>query len=85
MKGCPDLAAVKGVVLAFRPEIVIHMAAQPPVKLSHNEPVETYATNVMGCVHVLEAARQCESVRAVLNVTSDKCYENRVGLGLPGK
>lgn len=72
-----DLAAVKGVVLAFRPEIVIHMAAQPLVRLSYNEPVETYATNVMGCVHVLEAARQCESVRAVLNVTSDKCYENR--------
>jgi CDP-glucose 4,6-dehydratase len=62
---------------AFRPEVVIHMAAQPLVRLSYSEPVATYATNVMGTVHVLEAARQCGSVRAVVNVTTDKCYENR--------
>jgi len=59
------------------PEIVIHMAAQPLVRDSYNIPVETYATNVMGTVHLLEAVRQCPSVRAVVNVTTDKCYENR--------
>jgi CDP-glucose 4,6-dehydratase len=61
----------------FRPEIVIHMAAQPLVRRSYRDPVETYATNVMGTVHVLEAARHCDSVRAIVNVTTDKCYENR--------
>jgi CDP-glucose 4,6-dehydratase len=53
------------------------MAAQPLVRLSYSEPVETYATNVMGTVHVLEAARRVDSVRAIVNVTTDKCYENR--------
>ena len=61
----------------FKPEIVIHMAAQPLVRLSYSEPVETYATNVMGTVHVLEAARRVGSVRCIVNVTTDKCYENR--------
>jgi CDP-glucose 4,6-dehydratase len=60
-----------------QPEIVIHMAAQPLVRDSYKIPVETYAINVMGTVHVLEAVRQCPSVRAVVNVTTDKCYENR--------
>lgn len=60
-----------------QPEIVIHMAAQPLVRDSYKIPVETYATNVMGTVHLLEAVRQCPSVRAVVNVTTDKCYENR--------
>ncbi|MCK9283041.1 MAG: CDP-glucose 4,6-dehydratase [Rhodocyclaceae bacterium] len=60
-----------------RPDIVIHMAAQPLVRYSYQAPVETYATNVMGAVHLLEAVRHAESVRAVINVTSDKCYENR--------
>lgn len=59
------------------PEIVIHMAAQPLVRHSYAAPVETYATNVMGTVHVLDAARRCASVRAIVNVTTDKCYENR--------
>src|SRR5439155_1416832 len=59
------------------PEIVIHNAAQPLVRRSYREPVETYATNVMGTVHVLEAARQTPSVKAIVIVTSDKCYENR--------
>jgi CDP-glucose 4,6-dehydratase len=59
------------------PEIVIHSAAQPLVRRSYREPVETFATNVMGTVHVLEAARHTPSVRAVVVVTSDKCYENR--------
>jgi CDP-glucose 4,6-dehydratase len=62
---------------AFRPEIVLHLAAQPLVRLSYAEPVATYATNVMGTVHVLEAARAAKSVRAIVNVTTDKCYENR--------
>jgi CDP-glucose 4,6-dehydratase len=59
------------------PEIVIHMAAQPLVRRSYADPVETYSTNVMGTVHLLEAVRQTPSVRAVVNVTTDKCYENR--------
>ncbi|MES2047210.1 MAG: CDP-glucose 4,6-dehydratase [Pseudomonadota bacterium] len=58
------------------PEIVIHMAAQPLVRLSYVDPVGTYSTNMMGTVHLLEAVRKTKSIRAVLNVTSDKCYEN---------
>ena len=72
-----DLAALQSVFAAFRPEIVLHMAAQPLVRLSYAEPVETYATNVMGTVHVLEAVRQTPGVRVVVNVTTDKCYENK--------
>lgn len=59
------------------PEIVIHMAAQSLVQESYADPVETYSTNIMGTVNVLEAVRNTPSVVAVLNVTSDKCYENR--------
>jgi CDP-glucose 4,6-dehydratase len=59
------------------PDIVIHMAAQPLVRRSYADPVETYSTNVMGTVHLLEAVRQTPSVRAVVNVTTDKCYENK--------
>lgn len=72
-----DYEAVRAVMASFLPEIVIHMAAQPLVRLSYSEPVATYATNVMGTVHVLEAARHAGSVRAIVNVTTDKCYENR--------
>ena len=71
-----DLATVRAVTTAFRPEIVIHMAAQPLVRRSYADPVETYATNVMGTVHVLEAVRGAPTVRAVVNVTTDKCYAN---------
>jgi CDP-glucose 4,6-dehydratase len=60
-----------------KPDIVIHLAAQPLVRDSYENPVRTYATNVMGTVHVFEAVRNCSSVRAVINVTTDKCYENR--------
>ncbi|MEI6826598.1 MAG: CDP-glucose 4,6-dehydratase [Desulfuromonadales bacterium] len=60
-----------------QPEIVIHLAAQPLVRDSYRIPLETYATNVMGTVHLLEAVRMCRSVRAVVNVTTDKCYENQ--------
>lgn len=72
-----DYAAVKAAMDDFRPEIVIHMAAQPLVRLSYHQPIETYATNVMGTVHVLEAARHAGSVKAIVNITTDKCYENR--------
>ncbi|ALT76197.1 CDP-glucose 4,6-dehydratase [Paucibacter sp. KCTC 42545] len=72
-----DFAAVKEQFDKFQPEIIIHMAAQPLVRLSYQQPIETYATNVMGTVHVLEAARQTDSVRAIVNITTDKCYENR--------
>jgi CDP-glucose 4,6-dehydratase len=72
-----DLDTVVRAMQAFQPEIVIHMAAQPLVRLSYSEPVETYATNVMGTVHVLEAVRRCGTVRCVVAVTTDKCYENR--------
>lgn len=72
-----DFAAVAAQIESFAPEIVIHMAAQPLVRYSYQEPIETYATNVMGTVHVLEAVRRAGSVRAMVNVTTDKCYENR--------
>ena len=72
-----DLDAIMPLVRDFAPEIIIHMAAQPLVRSSYKEPVETYATNVMGTVHLLEAARAARSVRAIVNVTTDKCYENR--------
>lgn len=72
-----DLDRLTQVLRENRPEIVIHMAAQPLVRLSYREPVETYSTNVVGTVNLLEAARHTESVRAIVNVTSDKCYENR--------
>ncbi len=62
---------------AAKPEIVIHMAAQPLVRYSYQNPVETYATNVMGTVHMLEAVRATSTVRAVITITTDKCYENK--------
>lgn len=62
---------------AAEPEILFHLAAQPLVRDSYQNPAETYATNVMGTVHMLEAVRAASSVRAVVNVTTDKCYENR--------
>jgi len=61
----------------YQPEIIFHLAAQSLVRPSYQNPIETYATNVMGTVHVLDAARQCDSVRALVNVTTDKCYANR--------
>ena len=72
-----DSERLRQELITAEPEIVIHMAAQPLVRDSYKIPVETYATNVMGTVHLLEAVRQCLSVRAVVNVTTDKCYENR--------
>jgi CDP-glucose 4,6-dehydratase len=72
-----DLAHLQTVFTEYEPEIVIHMAAQPLVRYSYIEPVETYSTNVMGTVNLLEAVRQTKTVKAVVNVTTDKCYENR--------
>jgi CDP-glucose 4,6-dehydratase len=72
-----DAAKLKKAMLAARPEIVIHMAAQPLVRLSYKEPSATYETNVMGVVNLLEAVRACPGVKAVVNVTTDKCYENK--------
>lgn len=72
-----DLVALKSAMEYARPDIVIHMAAQPLVRYSYTNPIETYATNVMGTVHVLEAVRTLGCVRAVVVVTTDKCYENK--------
>ncbi len=72
-----DFAAVSQAVQHARPDVVFHLAAQPLVRLSYQQPIETYATNVMGTVHLLEAARQASSVVAFVCVTSDKCYDNR--------
>lgn len=72
-----DLSQLTKSMTDFNPDILIHMAAQSLVRLSYSEPVATYATNVMGTIHILEAARQCKNLRAIVNITTDKCYENR--------
>lgn len=71
-----DLDAFQAHIQKFKPEIIFHMAAQALVRPSYKNPVETYATNVMGTVNVLEATRVVGGVRALVIVTSDKCYEN---------
>lgn len=72
-----DAARLKKALLAAKPQIVLHMAAQPLVRESYRNPAETYETNVMGVVNLLEAVRTCPGVKAVINVTTDKCYENK--------
>lgn len=72
-----DLNHITDSMMAFNPEVLIHMAAQPLVRLSYQDPVLTYATNVMGTVNVLEAARKCTNLKAIVSVTTDKCYENK--------
>jgi len=72
-----DAEKVKRVFQTQQPEIVFHLAAQAIVRLSYQEPTATIASNVMGTVNILEAARKTDSVRAIVNITSDKCYENR--------
>jgi CDP-glucose 4,6-dehydratase len=72
-----DLTKLQAVFAEHKPEIVIHMAAQPLVRYSYENPVETYSTNVMGTVNVLEAVRNTHCVKAIVNITTDKCYENR--------
>jgi CDP-glucose 4,6-dehydratase len=72
-----DCAAVREILDQVQPDFVFHLAAQPLVRLSYAQPVETYATNVMGTVHVLEALRTLERPCVAILVTTDKCYENR--------
>lgn len=71
-----DFSVVRNAIEASRPDIIFHLAAQPLVRRSYREPIETFASNVMGVAHVLEAARQSSSVRAVVCVTTDKVYHN---------
>ena len=71
------LSAVKHFLHEAKPSVVIHMAAQPLVRESYNAPIETFATNVIGTANLLEAARQTGTVEAIVNVTTDKCYENQ--------
>ncbi len=72
-----DLPKLQSVIAEKKPEIVIHMAAQAIVRRSYHDPVETFSSNVMGTVNVLEAIRVTNSVKVALIVTSDKCYENK--------
>ena len=72
-----DLNHISQSMKIFNPEVLIHMAAQPLVRLSYQEPVLTYTTNVLGTVNVLEAARKCSNLKAIVSVTTDKCYENK--------
>jgi CDP-glucose 4,6-dehydratase len=72
-----DLEKLKQVFKEQRPAVIFHLAAQPIVRLSYKDPVETFSSNVMGTINVFEASRASGTVRAIVNVTSDKCYENR--------
>jgi len=72
-----DAAALAAIVKQARPEIVLHLAAQPLVRISYREPLETFASNVMGTAHVLDALRRLDSVRVAIIVTTDKVYRNR--------
>ena len=72
-----DIDKLKNIFIKTKPEIVIHMAAQPLVRESYQNPVDTYAINVMGTVNVLECVRSTESIRSVINVTTDKVYLNK--------
>ena len=72
-----DLDGITKSIHDFSPEILIHMAAQPLVRLSYQEPLNTYTTNIIGTVNVLEASRNCKSLKVIICVTTDKCYENK--------
>jgi len=72
-----DLESLKKAIQHADPEIIFHMAAQPLVRYSYQNPVETYSTNVMGTVHLLEVARSLQNLKAIVNITTDKCYENK--------
>ena len=76
-----DPAGLRAAMAEHRPEVVLHLAAQALVRASYVAPVDTFATNVMGTVNVLEAVRHSDSVRVLVNVTTDKCYENKEWLG----
>ena len=72
-----DAAAMQRIFDEYQPEIVFHLAAQPLVRLSYDEPVDTWQTNVMGTINVMEAFRHCQSAKVAVMITTDKCYENR--------
>ena len=72
-----DEKTLERAILEFQPDIVFHLAAQPLVRLSYREPILTYKTNVIGTLNVLEMAKRCKSVKAFVNITTDKCYENK--------
>jgi CDP-glucose 4,6-dehydratase len=72
-----DAAAIRAVARRVRPQVILHLAAQSLVRASYQAPVETFRTNLLGTVHVLEAARAVDGLQAVVSVTTDKCYENR--------
>ena len=72
-----DAKSLEAAMHSFQPEVVFHLAAQPLVRYSYEDPIGTYETNVIGTARVLDAVRRCPSVRAVVSVTTDKCYENK--------
>ncbi len=72
-----ELEVIKNIFNKYKPEIVFHLAAQPLVRYSYDEPVETYQTNVMGTLNILESIRHIDSVRSAIMITTDKCYENK--------
>lgn len=72
-----DLENLKNSIFDFQPDIVLHMAAQPLVKQSYKDPLGTYQTNVIGVVNLFESVRACSSIKSVINITTDKCYENK--------
>jgi CDP-glucose 4,6-dehydratase len=71
-----DLEKLQKAIIVSNPDIIFHLAAQPLVRYSYQHPIETFQTNVIGTANVLEAARNCESVKAIIVITTDKCYEN---------
>ena len=72
-----DLNRLQTSIVNFDPDILIHLAAQPLVHLSYKNPIDTYSTNVMGTLNVLEASKACKNLKAIIAVTTDKCYENK--------
>lgn len=72
-----DLDNLSKEIILFKPEIIVHMAAQPLVRASYIDPIKTYSTNVMGTANLLEASKKCSSIKTILNITTDKCYENK--------
>lgn len=72
-----NIDQLKRSMIEFSPDVLIHMAAQPLVRYSYNEPIETYETNVIGTAKVLESARYCSNLKSIISVTTDKCYENK--------
>ena len=72
-----DYSAVKRVISDFAPDIIFHMAAQPIVRLSYSDPADTFTTNVLGTLNILEAVRAEKANTTIVNITTDKCYENK--------